>query len=1170
MIVYFNNKGVVKEQFDSYGILPVVGSTNFQIFAYFDGLNPNNDSYINYSEAIIRFKRPDLEGSEYPVLFMQPAKITFDGTGYNAHYFQNGQDYYGFVFDFTKVKDNDSIVKLLDTPGLWQASITLLNSSTGSTVTGLITFSVGGAVSELDEDATQLSYDVMIQNIAQQLANYVLKSQVVLVIDHLSDIEDWTAYSDGQLFYDNGTGLYYVADSESDTGYVLAEGIGLLGSKKTIARYGLDVVNDNKTIAELYTMFNTKVFVLNIQGVEYICQISRNVNNVATCSALNLASRVFWYSDSLSSSAYFISLLVNTYMQVIASKAYVDDSVNEIVDLSSYWPFPATITTDELTKLQKNNARIVIGGLMYEKYRTYNGDLYFQKASLSFNQTSTDYDVNKGYEIVVNESTRQVTASIKSLAIYDKAQTDTKLATKLDKVTTSTGYDQVYVRDVYGNQTTINAVADNSSARSIVKRRSDGHIFAGGLSDTFNSNDAVTKNYVDNKVGSLGTVMNIKGSKTVSELNALTGMTAGDVYNVLDSGTLTIGNVEVLADDNVVWTSNGVWDKLSASLDLGERSTEQIQITLHYSDIDTSYLPRQLVISNQEITAKFKRVYEKVNNKELVMGFFRFSSIPSTETPFLSPIYLQSALSESYDADLTYITISDRNYRIGFNPVNYGEDGTIIGLYTNGYTSDEMVQVLEWLASHQTNFMQFTFVLNVPLSKPDINEGIYQMTITNFVPAPYYIFLTKPNMDKMLELVRQNTPYDNATIDNLPSIWNNLDIHIKCTAWVLFHMYAFSYNYDGIPVLRTWYNESISGLPVCITYVQAANNENSDGYLYTLKVNRDSIPLDSVLKIDSVAGLGQAGPGAYEIALTNDGLHKLTFLVFESKKFIGNYTLLEESNVLITRYNQAFSANVPLIESIEKFPIWWANQRSQTYAPTLFTIILENLINYSSSIQMVYSPDSIHVLPYKIETAGAFGPNYTIYVDGQEWISNTSTEYTSLAFSIRTINMGGSGSSGEDLENITNQLDFVGKVFSKIDIRCDTRGASTRAFSIKTIGSTQSVFNTLNTAFNQVRNGGLTINPVIDNDTFTNALNVVFNASPTYFVQALRIFLQNSYLTIDRNYSKGTYDYSVLNGDDAYLMYINPGATPDVIVNLEAEIASEVNDYTNIRGYVND
>ena len=80
-----------------------------------------------------------------------------------------------------------------------------------------------------------------------------------------------------------------------------------------------------------------------------------------------------------------------------------------------------------------------------------------------------------------------------------------------------------------------------------------------------------TNLYVDNKVSQaiieLGSVLIYKGTKTVAEINALTSgqRKTGDVYNVSDGGTLTIGSVVVIAGDNVAWTGS-TWDKLAGTL----------------------------------------------------------------------------------------------------------------------------------------------------------------------------------------------------------------------------------------------------------------------------------------------------------------------------------------------------------------------------------------------------------------------------------------------------------------------------------------------------------------------------------------------------------------------------------------------------------------------------
>ena len=78
---------------------------------------------------------------------------------------------------------------------------------------------------------------------------------------------------------------------------------------------------------------------------------------------------------------------------------------------------------------------------------------------------------------------------------------------------------------------------------------------------------ASSKKYVDDSISSaISNVYKIKGSKTVAEINALTGMQVGDVYNLLDSGTITLGSLQVFTGDNIVWTGSA-WDKLGAEID---------------------------------------------------------------------------------------------------------------------------------------------------------------------------------------------------------------------------------------------------------------------------------------------------------------------------------------------------------------------------------------------------------------------------------------------------------------------------------------------------------------------------------------------------------------------------------------------------------------------------
>lgn len=189
MILYFNKNGQLLEQLE-YGNVARVGTTNFQIFAYFNDIDLNN-----YGSALIRFKRPDLNGSEYPDLFMVLASINYDDTIEASNYFnEENNPYIGYVFDFDTVTDGSGKVVLLDTPGEWEATITLINGAGTNNVIGLVKFMVEGSVSSVDDELTELDYSVIVHNIA---AAFIQK-----------------------LDKQTGTNIVYTNDSNGDPSYV--------------------------------------------------------------------------------------------------------------------------------------------------------------------------------------------------------------------------------------------------------------------------------------------------------------------------------------------------------------------------------------------------------------------------------------------------------------------------------------------------------------------------------------------------------------------------------------------------------------------------------------------------------------------------------------------------------------------------------------------------------------------------------------------------------------------------------------------------------------------------------------------------------------------------------------------------------------------------------------
>ena len=171
MILYFNKNGQLLEQLE-YGSAPRVGMTTFQIFAYFNGIDIEN-----YGTALIRLKRPDLEGSEYPDMYMVSYNLNYDSQVESSNYFSSTNNpYSGFNFNFDAVTDEYGRIFLLDTPGMWEASITLIAINGGSNVTGLVRFNVGASVSSVDEEPTELDWSVIERNIGAVLATKVDKN----------------------------------------------------------------------------------------------------------------------------------------------------------------------------------------------------------------------------------------------------------------------------------------------------------------------------------------------------------------------------------------------------------------------------------------------------------------------------------------------------------------------------------------------------------------------------------------------------------------------------------------------------------------------------------------------------------------------------------------------------------------------------------------------------------------------------------------------------------------------------------------------------------------------------------------------------------------------------------------------------------------------------------
>ena len=184
--------------------------------AYFDGLDLNN-----YGAAYVILQRPDFSGSKYPVLYMKRYDLDYqsDVADGPSQYFTPGGGpgvngkYPCYLLDFADIRnigdelddDDDTIVTLLDTPGLWKAAITLVSNSGVYNVVGTMTFNVNG--SEGPEVETELDPSVVFQNFSDVLASKLNIKSGIVVLPNLS--ADLTGYTEDQMFFVRSTNKFY-------------------------------------------------------------------------------------------------------------------------------------------------------------------------------------------------------------------------------------------------------------------------------------------------------------------------------------------------------------------------------------------------------------------------------------------------------------------------------------------------------------------------------------------------------------------------------------------------------------------------------------------------------------------------------------------------------------------------------------------------------------------------------------------------------------------------------------------------------------------------------------------------------------------------------------------------------------------------------------------------
>lgn len=219
MWLYFNSKGQLTTILE-HGSPARVGTTNFDIFAVIEGLDETN---IADYMATIKFFKPDLTNSSYPTLLMENASAVFKkmDSENDTGNFQNNHTYYGFVFRFNEIVDNngtplnindDNQIVLLDTNGLWKAVINIISDIHGYNVQGMATFEVAGTGTE---KPSTIDYDIITSQLVQNINRRALKKQTIVTNTYVGIVASLGDYENGQMFYGIDTHkLYQKVDNE--------------------------------------------------------------------------------------------------------------------------------------------------------------------------------------------------------------------------------------------------------------------------------------------------------------------------------------------------------------------------------------------------------------------------------------------------------------------------------------------------------------------------------------------------------------------------------------------------------------------------------------------------------------------------------------------------------------------------------------------------------------------------------------------------------------------------------------------------------------------------------------------------------------------------------------------------------------------------------------------
>ncbi|MCR4661683.1 MAG: hypothetical protein K5765_06790 [Clostridia bacterium] len=610
MWLYFNEQGQLLKKLE-HGEHARVGTTQFSIFAVFENITVDN---IGNTIATIKLKKPDLTGSEYPLLLMESVSQEFELIGSeNANnvlpFKTSDSPYVGFKFDFASFLENQDLQVLLDTPGLWEATITLVSSNNLLNVQGVATFEVQGQAQSQDE--TLLSYDLAMQQILTQLVNKIDKIDGIVAIE--SQGSSISSYEDGQIFFVKEEKILYIKEDDALVPYVEALLFKTADDETTVRDIGIGVhivrYSGNNYLTTFRAVGTSTRFEIMTLG---------NFNHRWTGTTLRTTNFADLLSDEYSDDflTYLDSDLSNYYTKSEIDSGYV--SLNNDQTIYGNKTFGGSATFPNATYI--GNGLYPVGSVAYlgstgHRFQAYidglnvNNWAYFtcsiQVANASiwatgnnctisgFSITTPNISLNNYGYIGVDEWNNPY------INLYGHGYVEGIDSFDTNKLSVHnsyiwTGYDEYdegtetwvheasvyYFPDFeYDAQTSPYATihhgelvvpkTDSNTLATMADVNAKQNALTFDSTPTENSTNPVTSGGIYNAIQTaVSGAFEYKGTASVADINALgTSATNGSIYQLTNSGTITLGSLAVSAGDSVIWNGTS-WDKLIAAVDL--------------------------------------------------------------------------------------------------------------------------------------------------------------------------------------------------------------------------------------------------------------------------------------------------------------------------------------------------------------------------------------------------------------------------------------------------------------------------------------------------------------------------------------------------------------------------------------------------------------------------